>query len=249
MKLKNNFNKNIGNVIYIVEGDVDEPELIKDIYYNIFNYSIIKYNKNNNEIIELKQDNNKYSKVYIIPAKYSSISTLDINDNYFDEIFSKLAKYDLDADNSAIYFIFDRDRKSNRPAPIMKNIEHFSNSRDNDDYKNGLFLLSYPSIEAFYLNCDGVKTEFNSGNEIKQYITKKEIKINNIDDGINEIIDIINKITNEKFNIEMLDYFKSINYNIFNYQEKKYNKDNKYVTLSLLFISLLDLGLIEEIKE
>ena len=120
MKIKNNINKNIGKVVYIVEGDNDEPKLIIDIFQKIFNYSIVRYDKLNDKIVELKQDNNKYSKVYIIPAKYSAISTLDINDDYFDEIFSKLSKYDLDIDNSALYFLFDRDRQSNRPGVIKK---------------------------------------------------------------------------------------------------------------------------------
>lgn len=32
MKIKNNINKNIGKVVYIVEGDNDEPKLIIDIF-------------------------------------------------------------------------------------------------------------------------------------------------------------------------------------------------------------------------
>ena len=43
----------------------------------------------------------------------------------------------------------------------------------------------------------------------------------------------------------MLDDFKDINSSIFNYEENIYNKDKLYDTLSLLFLSLLDLGLIE----
>ena len=245
MKIKNNINKNIGKVVYIVEGDNDEPKLIIDIFQKIFNYSIVRYDKLNDKIVELKQDNNKYSKVYIIPAKYSAISTLDINDDYFDEIFSKLSKYDLDIDNSALYFLFDRDRQSNRPGVIKKNMSHFYNSRDNGEYRNGLFLLSYPSIESFYLNCFNDDTEFGSGTEIKGYPINKDIEANNINDGTCNILNIINAINKDEFNINMLDSFKDTNLNIFNYQECKFNKDKKYITLSLLFLSLIDLGLIE----
>ena len=144
MKIKNNINKNIGKVVYIVEGDNDEPKLIIDIFQKIFNYSIVRYDKLNDKIVELKQDNNKYSKVYIIPAKYSAISTLDISDDYFDEIFSKLSKYDLDIDNSALYFLFDRDRQSNRPGVIKKNMSHFYNSI----FVNGfiLFLVRFNEL-------------------------------------------------------------------------------------------------------
>lgn len=247
MKIKINNNKNIGKVIYVVEGVKDEPTLITYIFNKLFNYSVIKYNKNNNTITKLINENNKYSKVYIIPAKYSAISTLDLNDEYFDNVFEELSKYELDIDNSALYFIFDRDRQSNRPAAIKKQIEKYFNSRDNGIYRNGLFLLSYPSIEAFYLNCNNDNNRFSSGKDIKEYISDitKDLNYENIISGTSIILKKINDVINDSFIINMLDNFKDINASIFNYEENIYNKDKLYDTLSLLFLSLLDLGLIE----
>ena len=171
---------------------------------------------------------------------------MNIDDDYFDSVFKELNKYDLDIDNSALYFIFDRDRQSNRPTPIMKNIQRFSNSRDNGENRNGLFLLSYPSAEAFYLNCFKDKEEFENGNDIKLYLEniKRTLNIDDITFGVEEAIEKLKSIFKDDFNTEWLDDFKDKNIEIFNYQERYFNKNKVYVTLSLLFLSLIDLGLV-----
>lgn len=247
MNIRINKNKNIGRVVYIVEGNKDEPQLLIDIFNKLLNYSIVKYDRNKDSIIELKNENNKYSRVYIIPSKESAISLLDLNDEYFDNLFMQLQNYNLDIDNSALYFLFDRDRKSNRPNVITNKINYFNNSRDNGLYRNGLFLLSYPSIEAFYLNCNNDKNEFSGGKAIKDYLAGNNNEIN--DDSLiactKEVISIINEIINETFIVDMLDDFRNINDNVFNYEEKYYLRNNVYRTLSLFIFSLIDLNLIE----
>ena len=244
MKIRINKEKSIGKVIYIVEGTKDEPKLLTDIFHKILGFNVVSYNKLNDEIIKITSDANKYSIVYIIPAKESAISSLDINDDYFNSLFIRLIKYDLEIDNSAIYFIYDRDRKSNRPGAITKNMNIFKNSRDNGNYRNGLFLLDYPSIEAFYVNCKKDKNEFSSGKEIKDYILDKEIDINSLYDGTNYLLDEINKIIEEAFDTNMLDKFSDTNLKIFNFEEKYYNTNRKYKTLALIILSLIDLEII-----
>ena len=55
MKITINPDKNIGKVVYIVEGEVFEPELLKEIFHNIFDFKVFAYNKNNNVVIEFKK--------------------------------------------------------------------------------------------------------------------------------------------------------------------------------------------------
>ena len=243
--MKINESKSIGSVIYIVEGDIDEANILSTIYTKL-GYSVITYDKNK-DIIHLINDSNKYSRVFIIPAEFSAISRFDIEEEYYDHIFTKLRIYNLDYDNSAVYFIFDRDRISNRPSKIIKNMSIFSNSRDNGDLKNGLFLMSYPCIESIYLNFINDKNEFKNGKSIKEYVAdKKEIKANNLVDAFCAIKDVIEEAIQENFRVDMLDDFKTYNCNIFEYEEKYY-KDNKlYRTLSLIILSFLDLGIIDE---
>lgn len=243
--MKINESKSIGSVIYIVEGDVDEANILSAIYTKL-GYSVIAYDKNK-DVIHLINDLNKYSRIFIIPAKFSAISRFDIEEDYYDSIFSKLRVYNLDYDNSAVYFIFDRDRESNRPSKIIKNMSVFSNSRDNGKLKNGLFLMSYPCIESIYLNFINDKSEFNDGKSIKEYIIdKKEIETNNLVNAFYSIKDIIEEALKESFRIDMLDDFKVYNCKIFDYEERYYVDNRFYRTLSLLILSFLDLGIIEE---
>ncbi len=251
MKLIINKEKRIGKVIYVVEGDETEPEIVEQLFRDFLGYSVVKYDKRDNSYTELVSDRDKYSRVYIVPSQYSAIKKISKSADYFDQVFSTLAtNYELDVTNNAVYFLFDRDRVSNRPTRVMEAITALSNSRDSVGYgMNGLLLLSYPSIEAFYCNINNDNEKFSSGNEAKNYVEKySDETLNDVRliDGaecvLNKVLSIVNE---QEFNLEWLDSFSSINEKIFNYEEMEYNKSKLYDTLSLLFISLLDLGIIE----
>lgn len=254
MKVKINTSKSIGKVIYVVEGDKTEGDIIVNVFNKFLNYNTIRYNKNNNTYIKLKSNNNKYSQVYIIPTKYSAINKLLVSTDYLDEIYHQLSvDTNLDVTNCAIYYLFDRDRDSNRTKEIQKLIDILDNSRDNTDYNlNGLLLLSYPSIEAFYCMLNGDSKELPSGKEAKVYIEKyKNVDVNehNINTAsISTISKIECLLKGDKFKEEFLDHFSFINKTIFNYEEAKYCKDNTYDTYTLLLISLFDLGILEIVE-
>jgi len=251
MKVKINNNKKIGKVIYVVEGDVTEEDIIVKIYNKLLNYNIIKYSKINNEYTELITKNDKYSKVYIIPSKNSSIKSLNDTKDYLDEIYHKLAiDFDLDVENSSIYYIYDRDRESNRPGTILNLLDKLKNSKDNDNfYINGLLLLSYPCIEALYCNLFNDTVRLTSGKNAKNYTieySNQDINQSMLESSSILLLNKILKINHLKeFDISCIDSFNEINKSIFNYEENEYQKYNNYDTLSLLLISLLDLGIIE----
>ena len=75
--VKLNDSKSVGSVIYVVEGDRDEVNILKHIYYDILKYDVITYNKNEDIIYEFKNSINIYSRIYVVPAKYSAISRLE----------------------------------------------------------------------------------------------------------------------------------------------------------------------------
>jgi len=250
MKMTINDHKRIGNVIYIVEGDVDEPEMIINLFNQFLGYSIIKYSKITGKYTELINNKDKYSKVFIIPAKYSATKKILDTFDYFDEIYHTLAvEYNLDVENSSIYYIFDRDRKSNRQTSILKLIDIFKNSRENDEFMmNGLFLLSYPSIEALYCNCNLDNVKLANGMDAKENTKKYKnarFDSNLIKNGATYLINKINEIIDESFDVKMLDCFNGVNKKVFIYEENNYHKNNNYDTLSLFLTSLIDLGIIE----
>ena len=245
--MKLNKNKSIGNVIYIVEGDKDEVDILTNIYSKILDYSLYCYDKRK-DFVKLVSNTNKYSKVFILPAHYSAISKLDINDDYFNNAYRMLSEYGLDVENSSIYFLFDRDRESNRPGRILENFNKYRNSRDNLMEMNGLFLLSYPSIEAYYYNCNNIEVLLYNGHEAKLGLNdiNKIIDENLLLQGANYLINSFKNLKLD-FLLDDLDDFSSINKQVFDYEEKHYSNCHNYKVLSLIFISLLDLGIIEDI--
>lgn len=91
----------------------------------------------------------------MINAKESSIKNIDRDNGFLDNLFMELIEnYDFDVDNAAIYYLFDRDSRSNTDATFIEGLlSVLVNSRDNDSFdRQGILLLSYPSIESFTLS-------------------------------------------------------------------------------------------------
>lgn len=250
MKAKINIKKRIGKVVYIVEGDIDEAELIIKIYNQLLGYSIVKYSKLTNKYTEMVNSKDKYSKVYIIPSKYSAVNQLISSSEYLDEIYHTLAiEYELDIENAAIYYLFDRDRKSNRPTDIINLMNKLGNARDNENFEmNGLLLLSYPSIEAFYANANNDSVRLESGKNSKEYVKdykNQDLNCKMIEVGAKILLEKLEHVERRTFDVFWLDQFGDVNVDFFKYEENEYKNNNTYDTASFIFISLLDIGIIE----
>jgi len=151
MNITLNKDKSIGKVLYIVEGGKTEPYILHKLFTKVFDYQvemIIRdkgYHKYNSK-------ENATSQVFIINAEESNIKNIDKDNEFLDNLFRELIEnYDFDIDNSAIFYLFDRDNQSNTDSEMIRNlISSLTNSRENKNYlRQGLLLLSYPSIESF----------------------------------------------------------------------------------------------------
>lgn len=246
-----NKNKNIGSVIYIVEGVKTEQYIIKRIFNELLDYDLIQVSSKNN-VKKFKSSKNKYSRVTVITSKHPQIVALEKYEEYFELIYQKLAiEYGLDVENSAVYYIFDRDRQSNPSYIIKKMIKKYSNAYDNNNEMNGIILLSYPSIEAYYLNGSSSKKNFGMAKDAKRYVRKLHYDVINekmIKHSCRNMLDVLLKKFEISFNIDMLENFKTINELIFDKEELYYYKRKEYITFSSLSFSLLDLGVLEIIK-
>ena len=67
-----NKNKNVGNVLFIVEGDKSEFAILKHVFKHILNYSLITKNRHS-DFEQYKSTVNSHSTVAIINTKYSNI--------------------------------------------------------------------------------------------------------------------------------------------------------------------------------
>ena len=251
--MKINKDKSIGRVLFIVEGARTEFSLFRRIFCDVLGYEYIEKRRNNAKFF--KNKNKSTSKVAVINTEGSNISSICDNNDYLDRIFEILiSEYNFPVDNAAIYYIFDRDAKSNLNKQLIeKLIGQLKNAYENDNgERGGVLLLSYPSIEAYIVSNfidDTYLMKFEIGDKVKEYITTQ-----------NKIIQL-NKITAEtieKAANEMMKYFKSeeidfcidnigqMNEEVFKRQETEYNKQKAYNLVSLLSIVFIDLGIIEE---
>ena len=192
----------------------------------------------------------------IINSKTSNMDTIN-NTDFIDKQIKLLKESGLDYEyrNSAIYYVFDADRKEDKNI-IRELAEHYTNSREpNEDAENkfnsigGMLLLSYPAIETFIISnfeTDmrnfGDRFNFKS-QKLKEYIHNKKysnnkMSINTLCNAFTELIKSLKKINIDKIN---LDNTKELNVDILNYEE---SVNNQYM-LSLLLISFVDLGIIE----
>ena len=126
-----------------------------------------------------------------------------------------------------------------------------TNSRENDNnYRQGILLLSYPSVESFTLSCfdeNSFSLKIKLGSELKQYLESNKYNQSKIDEtklqlAVNNLVDALLSINDGNFNV---DDFKELNVKIFDLEESAYSKEEMYNCLSLLAISLIDLRLVE----
>ena len=115
-------------------------------------------------------------------------------------------------------------------------------------------MLSYPSIEAFTLSNfvdQSFKLQFDTGSRLKQYLHEHDINHSNIieDVLIHAAQELINAIVEMDLGELDIDAFGEYNRKIFEYEENEYEQEALYKALSLLCVSLMDLGVIEVIHE
>lgn len=130
-------------------------------------------------------------------------------------------------------------------------ISLLTNSRDNRGYeRQGLLLLSYPAIESFILSCsqqESFQKKFDTGNSLKQYLYECKTDYKKITEEV--LIQAVNELflALKEMGVKELDTddFARQNQEIYQYEEGVYGREKVYQTLSLLCISLLDLGLVE----
>lgn len=252
MNVRLNKNKSIGRVLFIVEGGWTEPYILRKIFTTIFDYqfeTILReksYSKYNSK-------ENATSQVFVINAEESNIKQIERNNQFLNKLFAELIEnYDFDVDNAAIYYLFDRDNKSNTDADFIKDmIAVLVNARDNVGYeRQGMLLLSYPSVESFTVSnfekhC--FENSFDTGHSVKVYAHNKNFNHQKISestllDAVNELLSALKTIEQKDFDI---DAFGDTSRNVFEHEEKEYQETGMYRLLSLLAVALLDLGLIE----
>lgn len=113
-----------------------------------------------------------------------------------------------------------------------------------------MLLLSYPSVEAFTLSNfkeNSFAIKIDTGNNLKQYLHKNSFNHQNISEKTLKaaVVEFLKSLDIMNIDNYDLDRFSECNLSIFDYEETVYLNESVYHALSLICISLLDLGLIE----
>ena len=98
------------------------------------------------------------------------------------------------------------------------------------------------------MNCRKDHIDVSKSAQLKSYVRQRRYKNINKElllNGINEFMRIIDEELGIHFSINDLDSFQKVNSSIFEQNETYFNETNCFKILSLFFISLIDLGLIE----
>ena len=267
MKFEINKGKRIGQVLFIVEGLKTEPNLIYQIFCKIFGYQMDRLYRNGEYRVFHRTDD-PFSKITVINTEESNIGFISKDNEFLNRMFETLIEdYQLDIDNAAIYYLFDRDPASNTDKTFIEDmLSKLASARDiNEDMeRQGLLLLSYPCIESFV----GMNLLSNSidycwrktvslGDDLKKSLQQDGLIPNKISEQTlihcaDELISSLSLIgvetTKDAFQASM-DHFTDTNTCVYEWQEQQYGIKNQYGLLSLFIMALIDLGLINIVQD
>ena len=248
--MKINKDKSIGRVLFIVEGARTEFSLLRRIFCDVLGYEYIEKRRSRAKFFQNK--NKHSSKIAVINTEQSNISDILDENDYLDDVIAELVtKYSFPVDRSAVYYLFDRDPKSNVDTNLIVGLlNSLKNPYENDELMGGLLLLSYPSIEAYTVSNfieASHNMEFSLGKDVKDYITaNKQIQFNMVSESTIEKAarELMKYLEEERVQTD-IDYFGEVNSKIFLKQEKYFESHAKYKLVSLLSVAFIQLGIIE----
>ena len=151
-KYKIDKSRNIGNVIFVVEGGRPETggtelRLLKKIFSDILGYEVQELRRGCDEFIGYGK--NPYSKVFALNLPKNQLTQLN------DELFRRLIEdFSIKPENCPIFYLYDRDFLSYKPNQLRgRYVKRYTDPYGNADGTQGQLLLSYPAIESYLLSC------------------------------------------------------------------------------------------------
>lgn len=245
-----NKDKHIGRVLFVVEGGRYEFSLLQKIFVDIFHYDYLEKRRDKPDRFISGSDHN--SRIAVVNASESNIRDITENPEYLDEVFTLLTmKYDYPVDQSAIYYLFDRDPESNTDTDrIREYIDTLRDPYDNGNLRAGQLLLSYPSIESYTITAfNGASDDirFILGRDAKNYISANpEIQLNKLgDDEIISAANVFLEYMGSYVETVDIDDFAPMSKRIFEEQEIRYMKGEGYRLISMLTLAFLQMGIID----
>ena len=269
--------RNIGNVIFIVEGGRPETggaelRLLKKIFADILNYEVQELRRGSEEFIGYGK--NPRFRVFALNLPKNQLTQL--TEDALDLLFRRLREeFGIKPEDCPIFYLYDRDAKSyNRNELRSRYVRKYTDPYGNDEGDQGQLLLSYPAIESFLLSCIKDNTiEFSAllGTDTKNILTN-ELYTDALTDKTNLHLQIVDAVfTNDPTEAERrllhsveemdlglnimgitsydLDHLTPVLLDVYDYQQNRYTDENTFSFFSLVAMAFLEIGVITECED
>ena len=154
------------------------------------------------------------------------------------------------------FSLYDRDYLSYKPNELRgKYVMKYTDPYGNEKGNQGQLLLSYPAVESYLLSCiqdDVCLQSYFLGKDIKQELVTvgfSEEDIESEDYLLHAVAEMDKGLNELGLDTYDLDNLASTLLEVYDYQQMKYKIDKGFSLLSLISMSLLELGVIVEYDE
>ena len=171
--------KNIGNVIFVVEGGRSETggtelRLLKKIFADILEYEVQELRRGSEEFIG--HGKNPQFRVFALNLPKNQLTQL--TEDAVDELFCRLREeFGIKPEDCPIFYLYDRDVLSYKRNELRgKYVRKYIDPYGTEAGDQGQLLLSYPAIESYLLSCikdDSVNLSFKLGQDAKKILTNE----------------------------------------------------------------------------
>ena len=247
--------KNIGNVIFVVEGGRPvtggtELRLLKQIFSDILGYEVQELRRGCDEFIG--HGCNSFSRVFALNLPKNQLTQL--TEESLDELFRRLkADFGIKPEDCPIFFLYDRDFLSYGPNELRgRYVKKYTDPYSDEKGNQGQLLLSYPAVESFLLSCiqeDVYRQSFFLGRDVKPELERtgfSEEQINEEEQLLHATVEMDKGLGSFGFEQYDLDHLAPTLLGVYECQQQKYTAEGKFSLLSLAAMALLELGVIVE---
>lgn len=257
-KYKIDKSKNIGNVIFVVEGGRPETggtelRLLKRIFSDILEYEVQELRWGSDEFIA--HGENSQFRVFALNLPKNQLTQM--TEEALDELYQRLTEeFGVKPEDCPIFYLYDRDYLSYKPNELRKSyVMKYTDPYGNEEGNMGQLLLSYPAVESYVMSCSGEAVFLQSyflGKDIKKSLKQMNFSEENVEteEHLIHATEEMDKGLNA-FGIETydLDNLAPALLDVYDRQQEKQKADGTFSVLSLISMVLLELGVIIECEE
>lgn len=250
--------RNIGKVIFVVEGGCPEGgtelRLLKKIFTDILGYETNELRRGADEEFVL-YGRNPYSIVYGLNLPKNQLTQL--TGESIDNLFYRLrTEFELKPEDCPVFFLYDRDVKSYKKNELRGGyVKRYTDPYGTPEGDQGQLLLSYPSVESYTVSCfetDLAQNRYELGADLKGKLAQLGIKETNIQTqehlirAAEEMDTALSELGCIEYDLDKLAPTLLLAYEG---EQKLYEEEGGFSLLSQISLALMELNVLVEIEE